>query len=271
MTAADGRRPRAWSTLLLGTLLIAFLGLAATSASGSRAQRRGARAHGIASIPPPRRRPLARRRESAPRGREHRRRRGRLDRPISLPGRAVQPARGLARGRLLLWRRDHRRHACRHGGALHRHRGSRSGGRAWGNRGAGGLHARWSRPIPGASGTRWRPRRLTPITTLRPVISTSGLLTLARPLWSGAAPPSINGIDTIAPLPVDRALAASYTDLEAEQPVIATVSGWGDVEPRADRRAQLPRRPAIGRRCRSSPKRCAEKSTRGSNRRSPRA
>src|SRR5665213_3162757 len=58
-----------------------------------------------------------------------------------------------------------------------------------------------------------------------------GLLTLARPLWAGATPPSVNGIDTIAPLPVDAALAASYSDPQAEQTVLATVSGWGDLNP----------------------------------------
>jgi secreted trypsin-like serine protease len=58
-----------------------------------------------------------------------------------------------------------------------------------------------------------------------------GVLTLARRLWSDATPPSINGVDTIAPLPVNIAQAASYTDQEAEQRIMATVSGWGDVNP----------------------------------------
>src|SRR6202020_2524685 len=58
-----------------------------------------------------------------------------------------------------------------------------------------------------------------------------GVLTLARRLWPDATPPSINGIDAIAPLPVDVAQAASYTDQEAAQPIMATVSGWGDVNP----------------------------------------
>jgi secreted trypsin-like serine protease len=57
-----------------------------------------------------------------------------------------------------------------------------------------------------------------------------GLLTLARPLWSGPTP-SINGVNTIAPLPVDAELATSYSNLPAEQAVIATVSGWGDLDP----------------------------------------
>jgi secreted trypsin-like serine protease len=58
-----------------------------------------------------------------------------------------------------------------------------------------------------------------------------GVLTLARRLWTDATPPSINGINTVAPLSVDAARAASYTDQEAEQQTTATVSGWGDVNP----------------------------------------
>ncbi|MGH2903369.1 MAG: serine protease [Solirubrobacteraceae bacterium] len=56
------------------------------------------------------------------------------------------------------------------------------------------------------------------------------LLTLARPLWSGP-PPSIDGVNKIAPLPVEREQAAVSTELQAGQPVVATVSGWGDVDP----------------------------------------
>jgi trypsin len=57
-----------------------------------------------------------------------------------------------------------------------------------------------------------------------------GLLTLARPLWSGPTP-SINGVNTIAPLPVDAEQATSYSSLQPEQTVMATVSGWGDTNP----------------------------------------
>jgi len=57
-----------------------------------------------------------------------------------------------------------------------------------------------------------------------------GLLTLARPLWSGPAP-SIDGIARIAPLPVDVEAAATFSSPQAGAPVIATVSGWGDVNP----------------------------------------
>ncbi len=57
-----------------------------------------------------------------------------------------------------------------------------------------------------------------------------GLLTLARPLWSGPTP-SINGVNTIAPLPVDAEEAVSYSNQQPEQTVMATVSGWGDMNP----------------------------------------
>jgi secreted trypsin-like serine protease len=58
-----------------------------------------------------------------------------------------------------------------------------------------------------------------------------GMLTLVRRLWSGDTPPSLDGTSTIAPLPPNAAQAASYASPNAAQPVIATVSGWGDVNP----------------------------------------
>ena len=57
-----------------------------------------------------------------------------------------------------------------------------------------------------------------------------GLLTLARPLWTGPAP-SLDGISRIAPLPVDPEQATADTSTRAEQPIVATVSGWGDTNP----------------------------------------
>jgi secreted trypsin-like serine protease len=57
-----------------------------------------------------------------------------------------------------------------------------------------------------------------------------GLLTLARPLWSGPTP-NIDGIDRIAPLPVDVEAAATFAGPQVGAPVLATVSGWGDVNP----------------------------------------
>jgi trypsin len=65
------------------------------------------------------------------------------------------------------------------------------------------------------------------------------LLTLMRPLWSGQTP-SINGVDTIAPLPIDRAKAARFGNPEASPPVLATASGWGDVNPAPGRPASYP-------------------------------
>ncbi|HSZ70811.1 MAG TPA: serine protease [Solirubrobacteraceae bacterium] len=59
-----------------------------------------------------------------------------------------------------------------------------------------------------------------------------GLLRLARPLWSGAAP-ALDGHDAIAPLAPDLPLANSRSDAalagQASTPVQATVSGWGDL------------------------------------------
>jgi trypsin len=57
-----------------------------------------------------------------------------------------------------------------------------------------------------------------------------GLLTLARPLWSGPTP-NIDGVAKIAPLPVNAAQAAAYSNPQPGQPIAATVSGWGDVNP----------------------------------------
>jgi secreted trypsin-like serine protease len=59
----------------------------------------------------------------------------------------------------------------------------------------------------------------------------AGLLTLANPLWVGAAP-ALDGTSKIAPIPVDSTLAAGFADPNGAL-VSATVSGWGDttVEP----------------------------------------
>lgn len=66
------------------------------------------------------------------------------------------------------------------------------------------------------------------------------LLTLAHPLWAGQAAPAINGVDTIAPLPLDRAKAATYANPNATPAVIATSSGWGDDEPSPGHAASYP-------------------------------
>ncbi|HEY8304143.1 MAG TPA: serine protease [Solirubrobacteraceae bacterium] len=66
------------------------------------------------------------------------------------------------------------------------------------------------------------------------------LLTLTRPLWSSSIPPSLNGVNTIAPLPLDRAKAARYANPELTPPVLATASGWGDVNPAPGHMASYP-------------------------------
>jgi trypsin len=57
-----------------------------------------------------------------------------------------------------------------------------------------------------------------------------GLLTLARRLWTGAVPP-LDGVDQIAPLAASARQAASYGSPNEEQPIVATTSGWGDMNP----------------------------------------
>jgi secreted trypsin-like serine protease len=58
-----------------------------------------------------------------------------------------------------------------------------------------------------------------------------GVIALAHPLWSGSTAPSVNGVDAIAPLPIDVADAAGYGEPNATPPTLATVSGWGDMSP----------------------------------------
>jgi secreted trypsin-like serine protease len=66
------------------------------------------------------------------------------------------------------------------------------------------------------------------------------LLTLAHPLWSGANAPSINGVDTIAPLPLDPGKAATYANPNVTPAIVATASGWGDVNPAPGHGASYP-------------------------------
>jgi|HubBroStandDraft_3_1064219.scaffolds.fasta_scaffold19539_2 secreted trypsin-like serine protease len=56
------------------------------------------------------------------------------------------------------------------------------------------------------------------------------LLTLARPLWTGTAP-ALNGSSPIAPLPPDPERASTYGNPNLSPAVVATASGWGDVNP----------------------------------------
>jgi secreted trypsin-like serine protease len=58
-----------------------------------------------------------------------------------------------------------------------------------------------------------------------------GIVTLARPLWPGALAPSANGVNAIAPLPIEPGAAAGYGEPNATPATIATVSGWGDTSP----------------------------------------
>lgn len=66
------------------------------------------------------------------------------------------------------------------------------------------------------------------------------LLTLVRPLWSGSTAPSINGVDTIAPLPLDQAKAWIYANPNVTPAITATASGWGDVNPAPGHGASYP-------------------------------
>lgn len=57
------------------------------------------------------------------------------------------------------------------------------------------------------------------------------LLTLAHPLWSDSVAPTINGVNTIAPLALDPNAAAIDANPNSSPATVATASGWGDVEP----------------------------------------
>ncbi len=66
------------------------------------------------------------------------------------------------------------------------------------------------------------------------------LLTLTRPLWSGPTAPSVNGANRIAPLPLDPGKASVYGNPNDTPAVIATASGWGDVNPAPGHTASYP-------------------------------
>lgn len=65
------------------------------------------------------------------------------------------------------------------------------------------------------------------------------LLTLARPLWSGATP-SINGVDPIAPLPLEPDGNSGVANPNRTPAILATASGWGDVNPAPGHLASYP-------------------------------
>jgi secreted trypsin-like serine protease len=57
------------------------------------------------------------------------------------------------------------------------------------------------------------------------------LLTLARPLWSGSTAPPINGVDPIAPLPLEPEVSSGAANPNRTPAIVALSSGWGDVNP----------------------------------------
>jgi secreted trypsin-like serine protease len=66
------------------------------------------------------------------------------------------------------------------------------------------------------------------------------LLRLARPLWPGQAPPSVNGVSRIAPLAPDGAVAAAHGNPNVTPAVVVTASGWGDLNPAPAGRPSYP-------------------------------
>ncbi|HTA98067.1 MAG TPA: serine protease [Solirubrobacteraceae bacterium] len=66
------------------------------------------------------------------------------------------------------------------------------------------------------------------------------LLTLVHPLWSGSIAPTVNGVNTIAPLGLDPGAASIYANPNASPAVPATASGWGDVESAPGHAASYP-------------------------------
>jgi trypsin len=66
------------------------------------------------------------------------------------------------------------------------------------------------------------------------------LLTLVHPLWSGSTAPSVNGIDTIAPLSLDPGKASADANPNRMPPITALASGWGDVNPAPGHGASYP-------------------------------
>jgi secreted trypsin-like serine protease len=66
------------------------------------------------------------------------------------------------------------------------------------------------------------------------------LLTLVHPLWSASVAPTINGVNTIAPLALDPNAAAIDANPNSNPATVATASGWGDVEPAPGHAASYP-------------------------------
>ena len=66
------------------------------------------------------------------------------------------------------------------------------------------------------------------------------LLTLAQPLWPGSIAPSVNGVNTIAPLALDPDAASIDANPNVSPAIVATASGWGDVDPAPGHAASYP-------------------------------
>lgn len=66
------------------------------------------------------------------------------------------------------------------------------------------------------------------------------LLTLAHSLWEGQVAPSVNGLDTIAPLGLDATQASIYANPNTTPAIVATASGWGEVNPAPGRTPSYP-------------------------------
>jgi secreted trypsin-like serine protease len=66
------------------------------------------------------------------------------------------------------------------------------------------------------------------------------LLTLVHPLWSSSTAPSLNGLNPIAPLPLDPSAASGAANPNRIPAVTALASGWGDVNPAPGHVASYP-------------------------------
>jgi secreted trypsin-like serine protease len=66
------------------------------------------------------------------------------------------------------------------------------------------------------------------------------LLTLAHPLWSGSLAPSVDGLNTIAPLALVPGAASMYANPNQSPAITATASGWGELNPSPGHTASYP-------------------------------
>ncbi len=67
------------------------------------------------------------------------------------------------------------------------------------------------------------------------------LLTSTRPLWSGSRRQAIDGVDPIAPLPLEAEAGAGVRQSRTAAPaILRPLSGWGDVNPAPGQLASYP-------------------------------